>query len=174
MEGSSFGMDLVQLVFRWIHVVAGVAWIGHLYFFNWVNGPFQKAIDGESKKKVNPQLLPRALYWFRWGAAYTWLTGILLIGMVYYMGSMLPSEGKGMTIARSAFLILIMPFVYDQLWLKVFKGKEALGVAVSSAITVFLIWYMSTFMPPRAMYIHLGAMFGTAMAMNVWMRIWPA
>ncbi len=85
MEGS-FGMDFTQLIFRWLHVIAGVTWIGHLYFFNWVNGAFTKTLDADAKKKVVPQLMPRALYWFRWGAAYTWITGILLIGMVYYMG----------------------------------------------------------------------------------------
>src|SRR5688572_4669128 len=173
MEGS-FGLDFTQLIFRWIHVLAGVVWIGHLYFFNWVNGPFAKTLDGDSKKKVVPQLMPRALYWFRWGAAYTWITGILLLGMVYYMGSMLPPDGKGMTIMRSLAIVLIMPAIYDQLWLKVFKDKEAIGVAVTSVIVVFLTWYMSTFMPPRAVFIHLGGLFGTAMAMNVWMRIWPA
>src|SRR6266849_4747771 len=74
----------LQLIFRWAHVVAGVVWIGHLYFFNWVNGPFQAKIDGPTKKIINPELLPRALFWFRWGAAWTWITGILLAALVYY------------------------------------------------------------------------------------------
>src|ERR1044071_4783145 len=71
-------MDLVNLFFRWIHVVAGVMWIGHLWFFNFVNAQVAKTYDADSKKKVIPELMPRALYWFRWGAAYTWITGILL------------------------------------------------------------------------------------------------
>ena len=58
--------DVLNLFFRWAHVVAGIAWIGHLYFFNWVNGPFQGKIDGPTKKLVNPELMPRALFWFRW------------------------------------------------------------------------------------------------------------
>src|SRR5256885_8703658 len=74
----------LQLSFRWAHVVAGIIWIGHLYFFNWVNGPFQGKIDGPTKKLVNPELMPRALFWFRWGAAWTWITGILLAGLIYY------------------------------------------------------------------------------------------
>jgi uncharacterized membrane protein len=172
MEGS-FAMDFTQLIFRWIHVLAGVAWIGHLYFFNWVNGPMQKALDGDAKKKVVPQMMPRALYWFRWGAMYTWITGILLLGMVYYMGSML-SAPKGMTIARGFALIFLMPALYDVLWKRVFAGKETVGVAVSFAGVAFVTWYMSTFLPPRAVFIHLGIIFGTAMFMNVWMRIWPA
>src|SRR3989442_3107777 len=60
-------------IFRWIHIVAGIVWIGHLYFFNFVNGPFAATLDADTRKKVVPQLVPRALYWFRWGAAWTWV-----------------------------------------------------------------------------------------------------
>src|SRR3982750_1065763 len=74
----------IQLFFRWAHVVAGITWIGHLYFFNWVNGPFQTKIDAATKKIVNPELMPRALFWFRWGAAWTWITGFVLAGLIYY------------------------------------------------------------------------------------------
>jgi uncharacterized membrane protein len=63
--------EILNGPFRWIHILAGIVWIGMLYFFNFVNGPFQGTLDGETKKKVNPELLPRALFWFRWGAAWT-------------------------------------------------------------------------------------------------------
>src|SRR5262247_1731295 len=75
-----------------MHVVAGITWIGHLYFFNWVNGHVAAVLDGETKKKVVPELMPRALFWFRWGAAFTWATGLLLAGLVYYMGTNLWSS----------------------------------------------------------------------------------
>src|SRR5687767_1740094 len=89
--------NMLEGVLRWIHVVAGVAWIGHLYFFNWVNAHFAATMDGETKKKVVPELMPRALYWFRWGAAFTWLTGFLLFALVYYMGekNLWPMATKG-------------------------------------------------------------------------------
>src|SRR5437879_2699279 len=81
-------MDVVngwlEPLFRWIHVVAGVAWIGHLYFFNFVNAQFAKTLDTDCKPKVVPELMPRALYWFRWGAMYTWISGALLLGTIYY------------------------------------------------------------------------------------------
>ena len=60
---------------RWVHFLAGITWIGLLYFFNLVNGPFAKTMDADSKKKVVPQLMPRALWWFRWGAMLTLLSG---------------------------------------------------------------------------------------------------
>src|SRR5262249_48686712 len=87
---GGFPMDwkgFFEGLFRWIHVVAGVAWIGHLYFFNWVNAHFVATMDADTKKKVVPELMPRALFWFRWGAAFTWATGLLLAGLVYYMGT---------------------------------------------------------------------------------------
>jgi len=75
-------MDGLEAIFRWMHVFAGIIWIGHLYFFNWVNGPLAAKLDGPTKKIVVPELMPRALYWFRWGAAWTWVTGILLLGLI--------------------------------------------------------------------------------------------
>src|SRR3954463_9207026 len=89
--------EWLQLVFRWLHVLAGVMWIGHLYFFNFVNGPLAATYDADSKKKVIPQLMPRALYWFRWGAMYTWVTGLLLLGIVYYMGGVMLASGSTMS-----------------------------------------------------------------------------
>jgi uncharacterized membrane protein len=73
----------VQFLLRWIHVIAGIAWIGHLYFFNFVNAPFQGKIPAEYKKIVNPQLLLRALFWFRWGAMVTFIVGLLLFTQLY-------------------------------------------------------------------------------------------
>lgn len=73
----------VHLLIRWLHVIAGIVWIGHLYFFNFVNLQFQTAIDDATKKIVNPQLILRALWWFRWGAMITFLAGLLLFMMNY-------------------------------------------------------------------------------------------
>jgi len=167
----------IDPIFRWIHVVSGIMWIGHLYFFNFVNAQVAKTYDADSKKKVIPELMPRALYWFRWGAAYTWITGIFLAGLVYYMpdGQLVPegsSLGKTGGIVLSLAILLVSFFVYDILW-KAMAKNETAGVAVSLlivAVSIFAVWQVFT---GRATYIHLGATFGTIMAMNVWMRIWP-
>src|SRR5438477_12039865 len=85
--GGKSHMGFAQLTldpaFRWLHVLAGIVWIGHLYFFNFVNGPFQGKLDGPTKKIVNPQLMPRALFWFRWGAMFTLIFGLILFTMLY-------------------------------------------------------------------------------------------
>src|SRR5215203_1051610 len=73
------GPELGRIILRWSHFVAGVTWIGLLYFFNLVNVPVQKGLDAETKKKVNPDLLGRALWYFRWGAVVT-----VLAGLAYY------------------------------------------------------------------------------------------
>ena len=82
----------VHLFFRWLHVFAGIIWIGHLYFFNFVNVPLQAALDDGAKKLVNPKLMPRALWWFRWGAMITFLAGLVLFGMIYMYS---PGSGFG-------------------------------------------------------------------------------
>src|ERR1041385_911021 len=139
--------DLLNLFFRWIHVVAGITWIGHLYFFNWVNGPFQGKIDGPTKRAVNPELMPRALFWFRWGPAWTWITGFLLAGLIYYQSK---------------------EVLFDQdhqgnpwLWLAILLVTWAVGFVVYNAIMKALANKLG------------GATFGTIMALNVWMIIWP-
>ena len=73
----------IHLVVRWLHVIAGITWIGHLYIFNFVNVPLQGALDDAAKKAVNPQLMPRALWWFRWGAMITFFAGLFLFTQLY-------------------------------------------------------------------------------------------
>jgi uncharacterized membrane protein len=167
----------LEMIFRWIHVVAGIAWIGHLYFFNFVNSQVVKTYDADSKRKVVPELMPRALYWFRWGAAYTWISGFFLAGLVYYMSpNLLPPDSTISVpggIGISLVLIVAVFFIYDALW-RVMNKNEQAGVAVSFILVAALILGMWHVFAPRAVYIHLGAIFGTIMAMNVWMRIWPA
>src|SRR6184192_2577715 len=68
--------DFAHILVRWLHFVGGITWIGMLYFFNLVNVPLQKKLDPETKKKVNPDLLLPALWYFRWGAVLTVLSGL--------------------------------------------------------------------------------------------------
>src|SRR5262245_57274252 len=170
-------MELLQALFRWIHIVAGIVWIGHLYFFNFVNAPFEGTLDADAKKKVVPQLRPRALYWFRWGAAWTWITGVLLVLLVFYHGQLVFDMGGHWS--ALAFVMVAVTFlafaVYDPLAKMEFakNNKQMAGVAFVLVIVVVLGYQVAGF-SYRAYVIHLGALFGTLMAANVWMRIWPA
>ncbi|HEV8322504.1 MAG TPA: urate hydroxylase PuuD [Myxococcota bacterium] len=82
-------------ILRWIHFVAGVLWIGHLWFFNFVNANFAKTLDGDSKKKVVPELMPRALFMFRWGAMFTFLSGYAYLIWKQFIASSAGLMGPG-------------------------------------------------------------------------------
>jgi uncharacterized membrane protein len=172
----------LEAAFRWTHVVAGILWIGHLYFFNFVNGQVAKTYDPETRKKVVPELMPRALYWFRWGAVYTFASGILLAGLVYYSVDNLVRKDvvtdeaaiphlAGVAIAL--VLLAVVFFAYEAIWRATSKN-ERVGVGALYAAFVVLLFLLSRIFTGRAVFIHAGMMMGTVMVMNVWMRIWPA
>jgi uncharacterized membrane protein len=123
--------------------------------------------------------MPRALFWFRWGAAFTWITGLLLAGLVYYMTSALLADpldesAKGTVSMVGLGGILLGFFVYDVL-AKSLAKQPLVALWIWWLIGLAFAWgLMELGASARAAYIHVGALFGTAMAANVWMRIWPA
>lgn len=171
---------ILDALFRWLHVIFGIIWIGHLYFFNFVNGPFMATLDGDAKEKIVPELMPRALWWFRWGAVWTWAFGFLLLLLVFYHGKLMFEPGVGgwglASILLTTCALLWGPFVYDVLAKsplgknpRVFGIVGFLLIALMLALMVF--WGKFTY---RAANIHMGSMLGTIMIFNVWNRIWPA
>jgi uncharacterized membrane protein len=76
----------LYFIFKWIHFLAGVAWIGHLYYFNFVQGAFFAEIDANTKNISIQKLVPKALWWFRWGAMFTLISGVLMLGMRGHAG----------------------------------------------------------------------------------------
>ena len=180
-------MELIHPIFKWLHIIAGVLWIGLLYFFNWVNVHFAATLDGDTKKKVVPELMPRTLYFFRWGAAWTWVTGIVLLYVIFWHGSLSMGESvgtlmfsEGTDVSWTAHVMLLIVFVgvffYDFLYKSALASNVRVITMVSFVLIglfVYLLQNVAMF-EYRAVNIHLGAMFGTIMAFNVWFRIWPA
>ncbi len=173
-------MSGLEQLFRWLHVFAGITWIGLLYFFNFVNGPFATTMDADTKKKVVPELMPRALFWFRWGAAWTWVTGFLLIGMVFYGHRAVflenPDEGWGVGAIVMVLFTFLAFIVYDAL-AKSPLGKNVKALATVGFVLVGVVLFLMAgwaHFSYRGYLIHIGAMFGTIMAFNVWFRIWPS
>lgn len=171
--------DILQLFLRWGHVVAGILWIGHLYFFNFVNAHVAKALDGPTKKAVVPELMPRALFWFRWGAAWTWITGLLLLGLIYYHSKIVfedptnPDNNPWLWLAIVIVIICVGFAVYNAVM------KSVKNVIVANAIVLallagayLLLEHVGKF-GGRSLYIHTGLILGSMMAANVWMVIWP-
>ncbi len=168
--------DYLALLFRWLHILAGILWIGLLYFFNFVNGPFAATLDGDTKKKVVPELMPRALYWFRWGSAYTLFTGLLLLGLVFEMSTAALKPGTEWTVGGHLFFwsFLILPMVYDMLSKSPLGKDNRIFAAICFVLVCVLLYFAGCVgLGYRGYMIYTGALFGTTMAMNVWMRIWP-
>lgn len=173
-------LEILSVLSRWLHIAAGILWIGLLYFFNFVNAQFAATMDGETKKKVVPEIMPRTLFWFRWGAAFTWITGVILLAIVFYHGGLMFEADNLEGWVAGSFVMLVIVFggvyLYDFL-IKGPLGKDLkVWAAVGFVLIAAVIYAMINFggFGYRAYVIHIGAMFGTIMAYNVWFRIWPA
>ena len=136
-------------------------------------------MSGDTKKAVVPELMPRALWWFRWGAAWTWVTGVLLVLLVFYHGG-ITFDSPDMSWGAGAFLSLVLVFggvfIYDALMISSLVGDQKMRNAIGFVLIAIVVAIMSTWggFGYRGYVIHTGAMFGTIMAYNVWFRIWPA
>jgi len=186
MDYNQF-LALLNPVVKWLHIIAGIIWIGLLYFFNFINGHVAAKMDGDTKKQVVPELMPRTLFWFRWGAAWTWITGIVLLYIIFWAGSLSIGESVGNNmfdadteVTMWAHIMLLVTFlavfVYDFLY-KSALAKNVRLVTIISLLLIFGVEYLMIHCGQfgyRAFNIHIGAMFGTMMAFNVWFRIWPA
>ena len=69
----------IQFLLRWLHFLAGITWIGLLYYFNFVQGPFFAEADASTRSVATQKLVPRALWWFRWSAMVTFLSGLTIL-----------------------------------------------------------------------------------------------
>jgi uncharacterized membrane protein len=171
-------MGMLQELFRWLHIAAGIMWIGHLYFFNFVNAPFGPTMDAGTRQKVVPELMPRALFWFRWGALWTWVTGLLLLLLVFYHGGAVLGTGQSWSVGTVVMILvsLLAFFIYDPL-AKSGAGKDLRmlgGIGLVLVLILILAFQNVGGFGDRGTVIHVGATFGTIMLLNVWMRIWPA
>ncbi|MEE3302136.1 MAG: urate hydroxylase PuuD [Candidatus Neomarinimicrobiota bacterium] len=171
-------MELIHPIFKWLHIIAGVLWIGLLYFFNWVNGHFAATLDADTKKKVIPELMPRTLYFFRWGAAWTWVTGLVLLLVVFYHGGLTFEEDANWQLP--AFVMIGITFLGVYIYDFIYKSGLASNLRLVTILSFVLVGVVVYLMKEwagfsyRSFNIHLGVLFGTNMAFNVWFRIWPA
>jgi uncharacterized membrane protein len=192
--------EWLNLIFRWVHVFAGIMWVGTTYYFTWLDARLseeEKAAGaaGEpaqiwmvhsggfyvvEKRKV-PDILSRTLHWFRWEAATTWLSGLALLMLMFYIGggSGLLEGNAGDISGRTAVAVgvglLVVGWVaYDLMMISPLGRNEKAFAVIAYILIVGLAYGLTQVLSGRAAYIHMGAMFGTIMAANVWMRILPA
>jgi uncharacterized membrane protein len=189
------GHDFADLLFRWIHVIAGIMWIGNSMLFNWLDRNLipKPGIDGEiwmvhsggfyqiEKKMLAPHQLPPTLHWFKWQNGFTWMSGICLLVVVYYMGnegylldanvaqlSKTAAVGLGVGVIAGAWI------AYDVLWRTVGKHAPKVASAISLGGLVGVAWLLTHQLAGRAAFIHVGVVLGTIMTGNVWMVILPS
>jgi len=182
--------ELPRIILRWLHLVGGITWIGLLYFFNLVNVPFQKGLDADTKKKVNPDLLGRALWYFRWGAVIT-----VLFGLGYYVMYILkPNVANAETSSRAdingkmlALVWLVIPIVTFFIEYLVIKKVPALTkdgrvfaifvLILVAAMTVAILNWLDSglhgYASNSTLSIGVGGALGLIMLLNVWGIIWP-
>ncbi|MFN8370311.1 MAG: urate hydroxylase PuuD [Bacteriovoracaceae bacterium] len=122
MDIALFSVDGLQFIFRWIHFLAGVAWIGLLYYFNFVQGEFFKEIEAGPKNIAISKLVPRALFWFRWSAMFTFISGVVILGMKGHGGGAeIFKTSWGITILVGATLGTLM---FLNVWLIIWPNQK--------------------------------------------------
>jgi uncharacterized membrane protein len=205
--------EWLNLIFRWIHVFAGIMWVGTTYYFTWLDARLteeEKAVANTNRgpqrgspagvvagnaaqiwmvhsggfyvveKRKVPDLVSRTLHWFRWEAGTTWLSGFALLVLVYYIGggALVDPDvcdiSVGAAIALGLGVLVVGWLVYDLMMLSPLRKNEQAFAVIAYLMLVGFTYGLTRYLSGRAAYIHVGAMFGTIMAANVWMRILPA
>jgi uncharacterized membrane protein len=179
---------------RWLHFVGGITWIGLLYFFNLVNVPLQKKLDPDTKKKVNPELLLPALWYFRWGAVLTVLSGLGYFAMYILKTDVNAANTLGGGQVNLWVVLLewltypIVLFIVEFLIIKKVPAliKDGRVFAIVMLILVGVVTYgLLRFFPAmltaggqsyasnKTLSIGVGGAYGVLMMLNVWGIIWP-
>lgn len=184
--------DLIRMIMRWAHFVGGITWIGMLYFFNLVNVNFMKALDAPTKKIVVPNLMPKALWYFRWGALVTVIAGLGYYAMYILRGDVINANSDGA--GANTWLILLLWLIVSGAAWAVFafvllpnlnKDGKILAAATAAlviAMAVALVWLLDSQLTGRrdhwasnkTLSIGIGGALGIIMLLNVWGIIWPA
>ena len=183
--------EWLNLVLRWFHVFAGILWIGSTYYFTWLDGRMRDVAENKGQvwmvhsggfyvveKRKQLEDLDRKLHWFRWEALFTWISGFCLLAVVYYMGGALADFDRtgikpGMAHGIGFGALLVGWIVYDLIWMSPLAKHERVAVVLCYLLLVGVTYGLWRTLATRAAYIHVGAMMGTIMTANVWMRILP-
>ena len=131
MKLALFNIDGVLFLLRWIHFIFGVIWIGLLYYFNFVQGEFFKEIDASAKNIAIQKLVPRALWWFRWGAMFTFLSGLFVFTGTLHTGFPWHS-GWGLFILIGAGFGTLMWF---NVWFVIWPNQKVVIASANQVIS---------------------------------------
>jgi uncharacterized membrane protein len=167
------------MILRWVHFIAGITWIGLLYFFNLVNVPLMKEVDAPTRGKVMPALMLRALWWFRWAAVITVLAGLAYWGNI--VASDAHNAGAGVGTPMLSFFV-VWTATWGILYALLIPGKGWLDkgwvlavlytIIIAHSAHLFLHWNSAGWESNRLLAIGIGGGFGWMMLLNVWGVIW--
>ncbi|MDP6163218.1 MAG: urate hydroxylase PuuD [Candidatus Thioglobus sp.] len=189
-------IDWLSLSLKLLHVIAGIAWIGASFYFNWLENKLNRvnnrdgiaghlwAVHGGGfyyleKYKKYPQALPEPLHWFKWEAYFTWISGFLLLSVIYYFNAttyLLASDSSISSvygILSSLLGLLLFWVIYDLLCKSKVVNKSLIFIGIIFVIISISAYLYSTIFNPRAVYMQIGAMIGTVMVANVFFVIIP-
>jgi uncharacterized membrane protein len=178
------GEQAVLIVLRWIHLVAGVTWIGLLYFFNLVNTPFLQELDGPQRGVVIPKLMSRAMWWFRWSSLVTVLAGFAywnrIVGVDAQNAIAAGETASAGRVIGSFVLIWTIAFAVQMGLLmspaEVLRKGVVFGVIMAVVIVaaayVFLALNQQGWESNRALAIGIGGGLGWFMMLSVWGIVW--
>ncbi len=169
----------VQIALRWIHFLAGITWIGLLYFFNLVSNPAMKQMDAATRAKVVPPLMSRALWWFRWSALVTVLAGIAYWMMIVTADAQNGQASPGVAI-WSFFLIWTLAFAIENALVMPLKGPLNKGlfvgilvaIDVAAASCLYVHFNNHGWESNRLLAIGIGGGIGWMLLLNVWGIVW--
>ena len=192
-------LDWLALILRWTHIIVGIAWIGSSFYFMWLDSHLEEPtvpdeeVEGQlwmvhsggfyrvDKIMVAPKIMPRHLHWFKWEAWWTGVTGVLLLAVVYYLGSaaflidpdvadITKLEAVGIGVAT----LVVGWFLYDGMYMSEWGNKYTkISGAIGFLGLVVVAYGLSQVLSGRAAYVHVGALIGIIMVLNVWIRIIP-
>lgn len=153
----------VDVLFRWLHVLFGVTWIGLLYYFNFIQGEYFKEADPAAKADATKKLAPRALWWFRWGAMFTFLTGLVLLHLIA------KSNGIDAYIVMGALMGTLM---FLNVWLIIWPNQKIVcgikeGDAAAAAPKALLASRTNTLFSAPMLIGMMGSFHGTGNASNL-------
>jgi uncharacterized membrane protein len=198
---EAYVLDWLNLLGRWLHLVTGIAWIGASFYFVWLDDHLQppsdpdlqkKGVSGElwavhgggfyqaQKYRVAPALLPASLHWFKWEAYWTWMSGFILLCLIYYVGAgvylvdkNVADIGNTTAVAIGLGTLVAGWIIYDRLCASPLGGNARALALVLTLLLVLAAYGLCHVFSGRGAYIHFGALLGTIMVANVFFVIIP-
>jgi uncharacterized membrane protein len=196
---DGYALDWINLVVRWVHVITAIAWVGASFYFNWLLNRLLPPEDGDpkvagqlwalhaggffhiQKRNMPSGSLPEPMHWFKWEAYWTWISGMALLMLMYYVGAerylidpAVADLSPAMAIGIGVGTLVVGTAAYDYAWRSPLKERSQLLTIACCIVLVIVVWALCQVFSGRGAYMHAGALLGTIMVANVAHVIMPS